>query len=409
MKLFNYQQHAVDKAVNVYENGDKSFNLFFEMGLGKTITAIEIVKRIKHDTILIVCPKSLIEMWAYEMSKHFPEAVRVSSPDGIYFAYKCTYYITNYENIRTYKQTLTPDVCIFDEVHKLKNAKSFTHKCIQSIIHPRFTLKLTGTPITRDYMDLYGILTCVNTDTFMNMTATQFHAKYVKIGGTTAVKKLMASIEPFTVFAKLEDHIDMPGYEDIVIPVTLPSVAYVKLDSIYHSDMNTLAKIIEAQKVTSSVYGPKSLTLTRLVSDIIEDGRKVVIFTKYDEEFDFFMLQYKDIAVGINGKTKDREIPVYRFQSDDSIKVFIGNLQTASMGLTLTVAQDCIFYSETYTWGDADQSKARIYRIGQKHPCRYYHLLALDTIDEMIYRNLIAKTDLIEDFKLKYECKSIDK
>lgn len=402
MQLFNYQRKAVEKAISVYDNGGRSFNLFFEMGLGKTITAIEIAKKIQHNTILIICPKSLIEMWAYEMSKHFPDATRVASPDGVYFARGPAYYITNYENIRGYQQTLTPDICIFDEVHKLKNPKSFTHKCIQRIVHPGFTLRLTGTPITKDYMDLYGIMTCVDTDRFMTMTASQFHSKYVKIGGSVSIKRLMDSIEPFTVFANLEDHIDMPGYEDIIIPVDIRLMDMMKLESIYTSNKNALARIIEAQKITSNIYGPKSLALTRLVSDIIEDGRKVVIFTKFDEEFDFFMYQYKDIAVGINGKTKDRESAVYKFQNYPDIKVFIGNLQTASMGLTLTAATDCIFYSETYTWGDADQSKARIYRIGQKHPCRYYHLLVPNTIDDMIYTNLINKTDLIEEFKKTY-------
>lgn len=402
MQLFDYQQKAVDKAIKVYENGRRSFNLFFEMGLGKTITAIEIAKRIKHNTILIVCPKSLIEMWAYEMSKNFPEAVRVSEPDGVYFARQGCYYVTNYENLRSYKQTLAPDICIFDEVHKLKNAKSLTHKCIQRIVRPAFTLKLTGTPITKSYMDLYGILTCVSTEYLVNMTAAQFEAKYVKIGGERAIRGLMQSIEPFTVFANLEDHIDMPGYEDVIIPVGLCDIGMQKLQAIYTSNESALTRIIAAQKVTSNIYGPKSLALTRLVSDILDDGRKVVIFTKFDEEFDFFMYQYKDIAVGINGKTKDRDTPVYEFQNNPEIKIFIGNMQTASMGLTLTASHDCIFYSETYTWGDADQSKARIYRIGQKHPCRYYHLLVPGTIDELIYKNLIEKTDLIEEFKKIY-------
>ena len=402
MELFDYQQNAVNKAVTAYENGIKAFNLFFEMGLGKTITAIEIVKRIPHGTVLIVCPKSLIEMWAYEMSKHFPSATRVSTPDGIYYARECAYYITNYESIRSYPQTLSPNVCIFDEVHKLKNAKSFTHKCIQRIIRPQFSLRLTGTPITKDYSDLYGIMTCVSTDNFMNMTASQFHAKYVKIGGALTTKRLMDSIEPFTVFAKLEDHIDMPGYEDVIIPVAMSSINRAKLNAVCTADKSALARITEAQKITSSIYGNKPEILDQLINDIIADGRKVVIFTKYDEEFDFFMWKYSEIAVGINGKVKDRETPVYEFQNNDNVKIFIGNLQTASMGLTLTAANDCIFYSETYTWGDADQSKARIYRIGQKQPCRYYHLLVPDSIDEMIYRNLIEKTDLSEEFKNTY-------
>lgn len=402
MELFNYQQKAVDKAISVYNNDGKIFNLFFEMGLGKTITAIEIAKNIKHNTILIVCPKSLIEMWAYEMSRHFPEATRVSEPDGVYFARTCSYYITNYESIRGYKSMLSPDICIFDEVHKLKNHKSLTHKRIQYLIHPRFTLCLTGTPITRDYMDLFGILTCVNNNEYLGLTPAQFEAKYVKNTGLKTSSELMKSIEPFTVFANIKDTIDMPEYEDIIIPVSLRVVDYMKIENIYRSNSPALARIIEAQKVTSNIYGPKSAVLTKLVSDIIDEGRKVVIFTKFDEEFDFLMYQYQDIAVGINGKTKNRDYQTYEFQNNPNIKIFIGNMQTAGMGITLTAANDCIFYSETYNWADADQSKARIYRIGQKHPCKYYHLLALGTIDEMIYKNLIEKTDLIEDFKNKY-------
>lgn len=402
MQLFNYQQKAVDKAIAVYENNGNKFNLFFEMGLGKTITAIEIVKKIKHNTVLIICPKSLIEMWAYEMAKNFPDAVRVAEPDGVYFARQCSYYITNYENIRGYENMLSPDICIFDEVHKLKNHKSLTHKCIQARIHPRFTLCLTGTPITRNYMDLFGILTCVGKSEYLGLTPAQFEAKYVKNVGSKTARELMKAIESFTVFANIADTIDMPEYEDIIVPVALRTVDYEKLETVYRSNAPALARIIEAQKITSNVYGPKSLALTKLVSDIIDDGHKVIIFTKFDDEFDFLMSQYKDIAVGINGKTKDRETPVFEFQNKPDIKVFIGNMQTAGMGLTLTAAHDCIFYSETYTWGDADQSRARIYRIGQKHPCKYYHLLVPGTIDEMIYRNLIEKTDLIDDFKKTY-------
>lgn len=402
MQLFDYQQKAVDKAINTYENNGDKFNLFFEMGLGKTITAIEIAKHVKHNTVLIVCPKSLIEMWAYEMAKHFPEAVRVAEPDGVYFARECCYYITNYENIRNYKQTLAPDICIFDEVHKLKNHKSLTHKCIQRIIHPRFTLCLTGTPITRNYMDLFGILTCVGNNEYNGLIPSRFEAKYVRNAGDRNTRELMKSIEPFTVFANITDTVDMPIREDIIIPVALRTVDYAALENVYRSNRPALTRIIDAQKITSNIYGPKSLALTRLVSDILEDGRKVVIFTKFDDEFDFLMSQYKDIAVGINGKTKYRETQVFEFEKNPQVKIFIGNMQTAGMGLNLTAAHDCIFYSETYSWGDADQSKARIYRIGQTHPCKYYHLLVPNTIDEMIYRNLIEKTDLIEDFKKTY-------
>lgn len=196
----------------------------------------------------------------------------------------------------------------------------------------------------------------------------------------------------------LEDYVDMPGYEDII----------VSLDNQWQSQMlrllwswsdNALAKIIQLQQFTSKV---KREAVCSLIDYILSIDEKVVVFCKYDEEFDFLMDKYKDIAVGINGKIKDRDTEVFEFQNNPQIKVFIGNVQTAGLGITLTAAHKCIIYSETFTWGDAEQARRRIYRIGQKHMCTYYHILVKDSIDELIYKNNKDKTQLVLEFKKLY-------
>jgi SNF2 family DNA or RNA helicase len=202
----------------------------------------------------------------------------------------------------------------------------------------------------------------------------------------------------------LEEYINLPGYEDIVIPVQLTSRELSAHDMICHSNDNALARLTKCQQLTSGIefQSSKRLACELLVKELLDDDEKIVLFTKYDAEFEYFMDKYSEICVGINGKTKDRETPVYEFQNNPSIKIFIGNIQTAGMGITLTSANRCIIYSETFVWGDADQARARIYRIGQTEFCTYYHLLARDTVDEMIFKSNINKTDLIQDFKKKF-------
>lgn len=410
MELFEYQKDIVNKAVNYLQKSDgmydNKFNLFLQMGLGKTIIALEIAKAIGSNTILIVCPKSLIEMWAYNVGKILPHHARLSEPEDLYECVFPAYAIINYERIYNTDEPLIMDLCIFDEAHKIKNPNTLTHKRISTYIRPYHVLNLTGTPITRDYMDLFGILTGTGAQRFYQYNAAQFKARYITNGGIKRTQELMSLIEPYSVFGDIEQYVNMPEARDIIIPVKLTLEQYAELGIIYNCNDNALARITKAQQVTSGVHSkylsPKQQLCVQLIRDIVADGEKIVLFCKYDDEFEFFMNFFDDCCTGINGKTKDRETPVYDFQNNPNVKVFIGNLQTAGTGITLTAASKCIFYSETYTWGDFEQSKARIYRIGQNNNCIYYHLLAIDTVDELIYKSNLNKTDLIEEFKKQY-------
>lgn len=405
MELFNYQKLTVDKALKYFEDSTikyQKFNIFFKMGLGKTITALEIVKQVKPKTVLIVCPKSLIEMWVYEFYKYLGSKYsRTNNIRNLNNSENCRVFFVNYEQLLSLRNEIIPDMCIFDEVHKLKNINGKIHKNINKYILPEKTLCLTGTPIVKDLMDLFGILTCVGPQKFDNLVASQFKYKYIINGGTNRTLQLWQILEPFTVQLGYDGLIDMPKTEDIIIPIKMSILVKDELDKIYHQNMNALARITAAVQVTSQTYY-KRTACCQLIDDIIEDGEKVVLFVRFTEEYDYFMNLYKSVCVGINGEVKDRDRQVREFENNPGVKVFIGNLQTAGVGITLIKAHKCIFYSETYSWGDAEQSKARIFRIGQDKPCIYYHLLCENSIDELIYQNIINKTNLIEEFKRLY-------
>ena len=414
MELFEYQKCVVDKCLNYFESTDnpKPFNIFFKMGLGKTIMALEIANKLNPRCLVIICPKSLITMWEYNITKHYKNKyVLVSKLSALNVDWQKTcIYITNYESLLNNNNFIAPDLLILDEAHKVKNTASKTHKQIAKYLKPGWTLTLTGTPIANNLMDLFGVLTCIGQQDFYGLTRTRYYYKYVLNGGTLSKDELITMIKPYTVMGDLEEFVDMPGYEDIIIPVPV-SEAFLTEHNLRATNPYklALARIIDCQRLTSGINEDGQLIsdfklkyCIDLINNLIDDGEKVVIFTKYKSEFDYLMKEFNGKCVGLNGDTKDRDYPVYEFQNNPNIKVFVGNLQAASLGLTLTAATKCIFYSETYDWAAADQARARIYRIGQNKFCTYYHLLCPDTIDELIFKNYTEKTDLICDFKKQF-------
>jgi len=72
-------------------------------------------------------------------------------------------------------------------------------------------------------------------------------------------------------------------------------------------------------------------------------------------------------------------------------------IQSGGVGVDLSRASYAAYYSMTFSLGDYEQSLARLRRPGQSgEHVRYYHFLAKDSIDELIYRALHERKDVIE-------------
>ena len=91
------------------------------------------------------------------------------------------------------------------------------------------------------------------------------------------------------------------------------------------------------------------------------------------------------------------------FQKDPNCKVFIGQLATTGMGLTLTAGTVAVYYSLDFSYANYEQSRARIRRIGQTQRGVYIHLVAKGTIDEHVMSALQHKGDIakmvVDDYK----------
>ena len=94
----------------------------------------------------------------------------------------------------------------------------------------------------------------------------------------------------------------------------------------------------------------------------------------------------------------ERERAIKEFQDPESpLRFFVGNTQTGGYGITLTEAQNVIYYSNSFDLEKRLQSEDRAHRIGQVNKVTYVDLVAKDTIDEKIVAALRNKLDLAQE------------
>jgi len=98
--------------------------------------------------------------------------------------------------------------------------------------------------------------------------------------------------------------------------------------------------------------------------------------------------------VKIHGKLpmQTRQGSIESFKSDPNIRIFVATPASSKEGLTLTVANHCIFYDRGFSLDDYLQAQDRIHRISQSRPCHIYNIMIEDTIDQWVDELIRTKT-----------------
>ena len=160
------------------------------------------------------------------------------------------------------------------------------------------------------------------------------------------------------------------------------------------------------RKYCSNQMVPNTIKMT---DEFISKGEKVIIATCYDEELEMFREYYGERCVIYNGKmnAKQKDAAQKAFMEDPNVMVFIGNIQAASVGLTLIVSHTLIFNNMSFVPSDCRQMEDRIYRIGQVKDVDIYYQMFKGTQYEKIW-NIILKKELIINAVIKTEYEKIN-
>jgi SWI/SNF-related matrix-associated actin-dependent regulator 1 of chromatin subfamily A len=150
-------------------------------------------------------------------------------------------------------------------------------------------------------------------------------------------------------------------------------------------------------KVRQIIADEKIKNTIELIENTLQQERKVIVFSNFTNSLNKIYEHFKKIAVKLDGSSsmKQRQDSVDKFQNEDKIKVFVGNIKAAGVGLTLTRGDVVIFNDLSFVPADHSQAEDRAYRIGQKNSVSVLYPIFENTIEGIIYDMLDRKKKII--------------
>jgi SWI/SNF-related matrix-associated actin-dependent regulator 1 of chromatin subfamily A len=123
-------------------------------------------------------------------------------------------------------------------------------------------------------------------------------------------------------------------------------------------------------------------------------GGKLVVFAHHRDVLAALYNAFGDCAAMVTGGTTAdvRQAEIDEFQNSPKCKIFIGQIQAAGTGLTLTASSDVLFVESSWVPAENEQAAARIHRIGQRNACTVRFAMLAGSIDEDIQKAVVRKT-----------------
>lgn len=407
----------------------------------------------KVERLLIVAPTSVVAVWPKELQEYAKfkytcktllgeKKQRIKQIDDLLkFPFKALKVaVINYEStwrpeILEKLKEFDADMVIADESQRIKTYDAAQSKAMHELgDQARYKLILSGTPVQTAAIDIWSQYRFLDKSVFGD-NFFKFRGRYAIMGGygnkkIVGYKDLEGLIkkEHSIAFRVTKDEaLDLPeqtfetrkiqfNQKEKNLYERIKKDSYAELDGGGHITATTvLTRLLRLQQLAGGFLVQDDAQKPQLVSrakldalgDIIEDyvigsGKKLVIFARFIAEVKAIMelagkvlpKELKQVAIYGDIKKEDRGDIVKQFQEDPNTVLFIGQIDTAGTGITLTAADTCVYYSKNFNYATYSQSLSRIHRIGQRNCCTYIDLEIEGTIDELISKALSRKEDM---------------
>jgi SWI/SNF-related matrix-associated actin-dependent regulator of chromatin subfamily A-like protein 1 len=393
-----------------------------DMGLGKTRQAIVALREAApNGPFLIVCPASVKLNWRREIHAVEPDADVHAVADGGDWRAEGRWTVVNYDLLgKLQAQVLARPWAgiVLDEAHYIKNDSQRTTRALRLLgigkgatpaSDPEAAYLLTGTPMSNRPRDLFNLLKAVRHPlaTSFYSFATRYCAAIdngygLDTNGASNLEELAQLVSGVLLRRTKDEALDLPPKVRTWQPVGVADKAVGRLEG---RALDYLAKhparsgptwtqflgLLNAARHAIAVA--KAPATIEAVSERLESDEKVVVFTSYTAVVEKLMAAFGDAAVSITGadSAEARQRAADALQRDPSVRVLVGNLQAAGVGINLTAATHVIFNDLDWVPGNHWQAEDRIYRIGQTRPAFVTYLYAEGTLDDFVAALLEAK------------------
>lgn len=324
-ELWAHQRQAIQNAFSTH-----NYALFFEMGTGKTRTAIEIMKAIfnsqgrVHRSLIYTLPLP-VPQWRDEWLKYTsipknkitllqgpgPKRLKLflktieADPDQIF--------ITNWEALLMKPlfqamQVWRPEIIVFDESHKAKSHKSKRAKAAFDMANPRDwvtkkalmkpnTYILTGSPVLKDPMDLFQQIKILDGGKTFGQNYFAFRAQYfrnrnagmpddryfpdwqimtLEKDGFDALQAIQNKLGVISMRVEKKDCLDLPPEISIAVKVGMSR----EQQRLYDEMQDDLVTYYRQKAVVATMALTKALRLMQIASGFVsastpgeEDGQ----------------------------------------------------------------------------------------------------------------------------------------
>lgn len=405
--------------------------------------------------VLVIAPASVVPVWPKEFDEYadFPVMCKtllgskkqrlenISGLKGCHNKKLCVAAV-NYESvwrdgIFEALQDYDADLVVCDESQRIKTHDAKQSKAMHRLGDmAKYKLILSGTPVQNNAIDIWSQYRFLDRTVFGD-SYYAFRGRYAIMGGfnnkqIVGYKDLDGLIKKEHSIAfriTKEEAVDLPEQTFEVRYVGMPAkerklYEKIRKDSITELESGgkvtaatVLTKLLRLQQlaggflVKDGADKPEKVSTAKLdalkdiiIDYVVEGGRKLVVFARFIPEVDAILKLAEKIlpknrkAVALYGgiKKNERGGIVGQFQTDPDTVLFVGQIDTAGTGITLTAADTCVYYSKNFNYATYEQSLSRIHRIGQVNRCTYIDLVVGDSVDEKINIALMKKENLAE-------------
>ena len=410
-----------------------------DMGLGKTLQALTWIawllqtnkptkKTLVKTPCLVVCPKSVSDNWLAE-SKKFAPSLRVRAwrkSDSEDLAAGETpraerqspavidVLVINYAQLRLHGPALTKIswlAVILDEGQYIKNPASQTTEFARAL-QAKHRLILSGTPIENRLLDLWSLLSFAMPGVLGSKS--NFGKLFNDKTDANARQRLSARVRPFLLRrtkkqvaadlpARIEEDLfcEIDGPQQIMYRAELKRAQQMLLKiktqkELAKQTFHVLTAMLRLRQICchpSLVHkdnqesGAKLEALLELLEPLMEQGRKVLVFSQFVEALQLIkpaLVERTWPVWYLAGDTENRGALVDDFQTTPGGGVFLISLKAGSFGLNLTAASYVVLFDPWWNPAVENQAIDRTHRIGQTEPVVAYRLLIKDSIEQKI-------------------------
>ena len=386
MSLYQHQIDLIQKAPSKHL-------LAWACGTGKTAASIQLAHN-NGSTILVVCPKSVVENWWREIDKWSNRLTK-------------QWFVMSKENFKKYckDELFIPDVIIFDEAHFAANYKSQIHKALYGYIQ-KYNIKcvylLTATPYLSNVWSIYSLARLLGV--YWNwLKFKKFFFNEVKMGIRTILvqkKGIEADVAKLVnqlgSTIKLDDCIDVPEqiFENEYFILNKAQLeSFSRITDLQPIVRWTKIHQIENGTLKNDGYNQDEIfdcDKTDRVIELCKEHKKIAIVACYNLQIKHYysLVKGKEKFI-INGETKDKQAIVDKVNELDDCVVFIN--ASCAEGFNLWSVPIMVFASYDFSLVKYIQMKGRILRVDYPKKNVYISLITSKGVDEDVYNCVVIK------------------